>query len=148
MTDLQMLHARLEDLAYHVTEPFCYGCYIKVEGENCPRCGSDDLMRHLEGVGVEYGTEWIIESLIENNCEPINEEEAYSELLDEIYGEVQFDGIVFYPSDIIRELDPVAFRCGCNDYLAAEESDGQLYEVNGRYYRLYDIEEMIADLDC
>ena len=53
----QILHGNLEELAYRLTDNFCYGCYKVVKDDHCPNCGSDDLMRHLKGVGVEYGTE-------------------------------------------------------------------------------------------
>lgn len=42
--------------------------------------------------------------------------EAYESLLDED-GPVTVAGIQFYPSEILRELDPTAYRCGMNDYL-------------------------------
>jgi len=42
--------------------------------------------------------------------------EQYDELLDEIYGEVKLGNLTFSPSRIIRELDPVAYRTGLNDY--------------------------------
>ena len=54
-----------------------------VKSENCPSCGTDDFMRHLEGVGVEYGTDWVIEHLIREHCTPINAEEEFEELLSE-----------------------------------------------------------------
>jgi hypothetical protein len=40
-------------------------------------------MRHLEGVGVEYGTEWIIDHIIETKLDPVDGEEMFEELLDE-----------------------------------------------------------------
>lgn len=40
-----------------ITDNLCYSCYEVVKGEQCPDCGTDDFMRHLESVGVEYGTE-------------------------------------------------------------------------------------------
>ena len=36
-------------------------------------------MRHLEGVGVEYGTDCVIESLIKEHCTPIDAEEQFEE---------------------------------------------------------------------
>jgi len=49
------IQEKLTELAYKRTTPFCYGCYVKAPKGVCPHCHSDDLMRHLEGVGVEYG---------------------------------------------------------------------------------------------
>ena len=81
MTNLQTLHARLEDAAYKITDNFCYGCYKVVKGDYCPTCHSDDFMRHLEGVGVEYGTEWVIEHLIEQNCQAVDGKEMFEDML-------------------------------------------------------------------
>jgi hypothetical protein len=72
MTHLQEIHGRLEAAAYKITDNFCYTCYKVVEGDFCPTCHSDDFMRHFEGVGVEYGTEWIIDHLIETRLEPVD----------------------------------------------------------------------------
>ncbi len=94
MTDLQIIHGRLQEAAYKVTDNFCYSCYKVVEGDHCPDCGSDDFMRHLSGVGVEYGTEWVIEHLITTRLTPVDGEEQFEELLDECYPEVKVGNIV------------------------------------------------------
>ena len=52
------IQQKLETLAFNRTTPFCYGCYIQAPKGICPECHSDDLMRHLDGVGVEWGTSW------------------------------------------------------------------------------------------
>ena len=77
MTELQTIHARLEEAAYKVTDNFCYSCYKVVHGDRCPNCFTDDFMRHLAGVGVEYGTEWVIEHLIQQHCQPVDGEEMF-----------------------------------------------------------------------
>lgn len=57
MTHFQIIHGRLQDAAMKITDNLCYSCYEVAKGEQCPDCGTDDFMRHLESVGVEYGTE-------------------------------------------------------------------------------------------
>lgn len=42
-------------------------------------------------------------------------EEMYKESLDEM-GDVKLGNLTFSPSRIIKELDPVAYRVGLNDY--------------------------------
>lgn len=42
----------LIDLALRASKPFCSTHYKVCESGVCPQCGSDDLMRHVEGVGV------------------------------------------------------------------------------------------------
>ena len=66
------LKEKLQTLAFNVTDNFCYSCYKVTEGDNCPGCGTDDFMRHLDGVGVEYGTDGIIEHLINSFASDIS----------------------------------------------------------------------------
>lgn len=42
----------------------------------------------------------------------------YDAFLDE-YGPVVIDGITFDRSRIMKQLDPIAYRCGVNDYTDA-----------------------------
>ncbi len=53
--NLEEIKNKLTELAFERTTPFCYSCYELCPSGRCNNCGSDDLMRHLEGVGVEYG---------------------------------------------------------------------------------------------
>ena len=137
------LSEKLIALAFDVTDNFCYGCYKVVEGVFCPGCGSDDFMRHLDGVGVEYGTDWVIEHLIKEHCSPIDAEEQFEELLNETCETLKIGTLEYDPGYVLRNIDPVAFRCGVSDMLADDE---QFVEVGGEYYRAYDIENMIEEL--
>ena len=147
MTELQTIHARMESAAYKVTDNFCYSCYKVVEGDRCPNCFSDDFMRHLAGVGVEYGTEWVIEHLITQNCSAVDGEEMFEEMLDQCYSELSIGCCTFSPSDIMRQLDPTAFRIGVSENLDSLAEDCQLYEANGSYYQTSDIEEMLDEIE-
>ena len=143
MTVNDNLRERLEVLAFEVTDNFCYGCYKVVKGDSCPDCGSDDFMRHLDGVGVEYGTDWVIEHLIKEHCEATDAEEQFEEMLNECYEPVKVGCCEWDAGYVMKELDPVAFRCGVSDYLVDEE---QFVEVDGEYYQVSDIENMIDEL--
>ena len=147
MTFLQVLHGRLEELVYKLTDNFCYSCYRVVEDEYCPTCSSDDFMRHLKGVGVEYGTDWVIDHWIEIHCTPVDGEELFEQLLDECYPEVKVGCCTFSPSEVMKELDPTCFRIGVQENLDGLAQDGSLSECNGEYYDMSDIEAMIDDLE-
>lgn len=96
------------------------------EGEyRCPKCGSDDLMRELEGVGVEWGTDWIVDHLVQEDGELVDISELYSDLLDEIYEPVKFGELEYCPSTVLEAVDPVVFRLGCNEYADSEVQDGR-----------------------
>lgn len=148
MTDLQIIHERLQDAAYKITDNFCYGCYKVVEGSHCPECGSDDFMRHLSGVGVEYGTEWVIAHLLETRLTPVDGEEMFEGLLDECYPEIKIGCCTFSPSQIMKELDPIGFSMGAEENLDGLAQDGQLYEYNGDYYDMTDLDEMLDEIEA
>jgi hypothetical protein len=143
MTITDDLKEKLTALAFDMTDNFCYSCYKVVDGDRCPGCGSDDFMRHLDGIGVEYGTDWVIEHLIKEHCSPIDEEEQFEELLSETCETVKIGSLEYDPGYVLRNIDPVAFRCGVSDMLADDE---QFIEVDGQYYQVYDIENMIEEL--
>lgn len=138
------LKERLTALAFAVTDNFCYGCYTVVKDDYCPQCGSDDFMRHLDGVGVEYGTDWIIEHLIEEHCSPVDSEDEFEELLNETCETIKIGSLEYDPGYVLRNVDPMAFRCGVADMLADDE---QFIEVNGEHYRISDIETMIEEME-
>ena len=144
---IEILKENLEEAAHNITDNFCYGCYRVADGDNCPTCGSDDFMRHLEGVGVEYGIEWVVDSLIETRLEPVDGEELFEELLDECYPEVKVGCCTWSAGYLMKEMDPVAFRCGVSEELYSQAEDGCLYEHKGDFYQITDIEELIEDLE-
>ena len=57
--------------------------------------------------------------------------EMYNESLDES-GYVVVGGLSFLPSRVLEEMDPVAYRCGFNDYLdyMDVDSDDLDWDVN------------------
>lgn len=74
----------MTELAFERTTPFCYSCYQDCPSGHCKDCGSDDLMRHLEGVGVEYGTDWVIKSILEEELSKVDLEESFEQMIDEL----------------------------------------------------------------
>jgi hypothetical protein len=131
----------LKQRAHDQSRPFCYSDYITVSLDEhgqafCPRCGSDDLMRELEGVGVEYGYEWIMEHIVEMEGERVDVEELYRDLLDECYPEVKFGELTYSPALVLESVDPTAFRVGAGEYADGMIEDGLLMELDGFYYRL------------
>jgi len=58
-----------------------------------------------------------------NGYEKISERELrqrYRDDLDGIYGEIKLGELTFFPSKVIEELDPTAFRCGFADWTDSE----------------------------
>ncbi len=137
---------QLTERAYEESHPFCYSDYKRVEANEdgeykCPKCDSDDLMRELEGVGVEWGTDWIVEHLVREEGEEVDIAELYRDLLDEIYEPIKFGELEYTPSMVLESVDTVAFEMGCNEYADSELDEGRLIELNGSYYRMNGITE-------
>ena len=42
-------------------------------------------------------------------------EDEYEEYLNEMYDDIEIGQLVFQAGDIVRRLDPIAFRCGLSD---------------------------------
>jgi hypothetical protein len=43
-------------------------------------------------------------------------EEQYDDLLDEVYEVIKFGTLEYSPSQVLKAVDPVAYRLGMNDY--------------------------------
>lgn len=50
-------------------------------------------------------------------------EEHYDDTLDECYPPYKIGCCTFYASRVLKELDPIAYRCGISDFVDAELSD-------------------------
>lgn len=64
---------------------------------------------------AEYLEDWIYD-----NVKPeLDVDEAldmYDELLNDCNDEVRIGGCTYSPSDVLKQVDPTAYRCGFNDY--------------------------------
>ena len=49
--------------------------------------------------------------------------EMYDEMLDDCEGPVELCGMTYSASHVLREVDPVAYRCGFNDYVDSLTDD-------------------------
>ena len=110
ITATETIKEKLQEMAHELFRPFCYSDYQTVmPDENgdavCPKCGSDDLMREVDGVGVEWGYDWVIEHIVEREGEAVDIEELYRDLLDEIYESVKFGELQYSPSHVLENVD-------------------------------------------
>ncbi len=48
-------------------------------------------------------------------------EDMFDEMLDETYPVVKIGELTFYPSQILKECDPIAYRIGVSEYEDAED---------------------------
>ena len=73
----------------------------------------------------------------------IDTEALYDEMLDECYSFASVGGpfASMSPSRVLAEVDPVAYRCGKNDWEDAESRD-RWEEIDGEYYDRREVEEL------
>lgn len=75
-------------------------------------------------------------------------DEHYDEIIDECYPEVEIGVCRFYASQILRELDPVAYSCGVSDEesfkmdeVRSDLESGDEVDLNGVTFRIEDSED-------
>ena len=140
------LYKRLEKLAFKKSIPFCYNDYIECPTGRCIECGSDDLMRLVPEFGCEYGTDWVIKYILENELESLNIEEAFEQFVRECYAEETTVGWMSFDTvTLMKENDPVSWRCAIADYESQEESEGTIVSFDGgaNYYNLQEVEDYL-----
>lgn len=143
------IQQRLEQLAFKRTNSFCYSCYQTVAESHCPSCGGDDFMRELEGVGVEYGTDWVIRQILSEELEPVNVDDAFEEMIREVYPEeITVGWLKLDTASVLKEMDPIAWDIAKQEWLD-QEQDEELISFDGEstYFRIQDIEELFTDED-
>ena len=73
-----------------------------------------DLILETPAKVTEENLDELVEKEVEEQLDYIEEEE-YNESLDEM-GEVSVGNLTFYPSDILKNCDPIAYRIGFTEY--------------------------------
>lgn len=71
-----------------------------------------------------------------------NGDDEYDNMLDDCFSFKEVGGIFAYmlPSNVLKECDPTAYRCGKNDWLDSECGETIEYIGSG-YWKLGDVEE-------
>lgn len=136
---------KLEQLAYERTTPFCYGCYIKAPKGVCPECHSDDLMRHLDGVGVEWGNDWVIKHILQEELTPVDTDETFEESVRQCYPEeVTVGWITVDTVEVLKSQDPTSWRIARDEYIDSLVKDEKIvsFDYSENHYWLHDLESL------
>ncbi len=140
------LKTKLEKLALQKSKPFCYSCYKACPTGVCSTCHSDDLMR-LTSSGCEYGLEWVIKELLNENLSSIDVDEAFEESVGSTLesetihvGWMTLDAIT-----VMKEQDPISWNIAKSEWENFEESEGNILSPdNGNtYFWTYEVEAFI-----
>lgn len=83
---------------------------------------------------------------IESDCDKVDMEQRFRDMLDECYSFEAVGGPFAHmsPSKVLAELDPIAFRCGLNDY--ADSVRDEYVELSSGYYRIEDCKEVQGEI--
>ena len=73
-------------------------------------------------------------------------EPDFDEFLDDVEESVTICGIEFYPSDILKSCDPIAYRCAKSDYESNYDLD-DVEEYCDLKEELEDLESELEDLE-
>ena len=139
---------KLNKLAFKKSIPFCYGCYKEAPSGQCLCCGSDDLMRYVPGVGCEYGTEWVVQSILEAELTPYDSEEAFEESVRQCYPEETKVGwMTFDTPTLMKSQDPISWSIARDEWEAQEADDGNIlsFDNGSTYYCTSDIERLLEN---
>ena len=77
--------------------------------------------------GQVVSREVFIENLIDNLENAESFVENYDEMLDEIYEGTEIFGITFYPSRILKEIDPIAYDMGLSEQAESRATESVEY---------------------
>lgn len=68
-------------------------------------------------------------------------ESAYVEMLDECYGKIKIGYLSWPASQVLEEMDPIAFRCGLSDFISNEVT-----ECPERFEGYTELQEELSEL--
>ena len=71
---------------------------------------------------------------------PVDCEELFDQNLDESQDMISIGSLNYSPSDVLKNVDPIAYRCGVIDYMESLVGDCLTDEIDGEYYLLEDVE--------
>ena len=137
---------KLHELALKRSTPFCYSCYKPAPTGCCKTCGSDDLMRLVDSVGCEYGTDWIIKHILQEELTAIDADEVFKESIRQCYPEETTVGwMKFDTCELMKSQDPISWRIARDEYIDSLEQDEEIVSFDGgsTYYWAYDFDELL-----
>ena len=105
-------------------------------------------MRLLEGIGCEYGIEWVIEEILKEHLEPVNEEEAFKDMMEGCYPtEIKVAWLEIDTIDTIKTMCPLDWDLAKGEHISSLEEDEQImsFDNGSTYFWTHDIENLIKE---
>ena len=106
----------------------------------------NDLMRLLPEVGCEYGTDWIIKSILEAELTPVDLDEEFEEHIRQCYPETTQVGWMNLDTvSVMKDQDPVSWSCAQSEWESQEADEGTIisFDNGSTYYRHDEIQNLV-----
>lgn len=106
-------------------------------------------MRIVDGVGCDYGYDWIIKDFL-TKLDSVDVEERFEEYMREVYPEDSQIGWLKYDTvSAIKELDPISWDMAQGEWLDSEVEDERLvtFDDGGSYLESDDLERQLSKLE-
>lgn len=102
-------------------------------------------MRHLDGVGVEWGTSWVIKHILEEELTAVDADEVFEESIRQCYPQETTVGwMKFDTAELMKSQDPISWEMARDEYIVSLEQDEEIISFNSgaNYYWIHEIESL------
>ena len=102
----------------------------------------------MEGIGCEWGTEWVIEEILKKQLEPVNQEKAFEDMMEGCYPtETKVAWVEIDTIDTLKTMCPCDWKLACDDYIYSLEQDEEImsFDNGSNYFWTSDIENLIEE---
>lgn len=105
-------------------------------------------MFEVPGIGVEYGTEWLLQEILREHLTPANTLEVFEQSVADCYPETVKIGWIEYDTvSALKELDPVSWNMAHGEWVDSQVLDENLitFDNGSCHYWISDIEQLIEE---
>ena len=105
-------------------------------------------MRVMDGVGCEWGTEWVIEEILKEHLEPVNQEKVFEEMMEDCYPtDTKVAWLELDSIDILKKMCPCDWDMAKDEYIYNLEQDEEVmsFDNGSTYYWTNEIEELLEN---
>ena len=102
----------------------------------------------MDGVGCEWGTEWVIEEILKEHLEPVNQEEAFENMMEDCYPvDTKVGWLELNTVDILKTMDEISWDIAKDEYISGLEEDEEIisFDNGSIYYWITEIEELLEN---
>lgn len=103
-------------------------------------------MRYLAGVGVEWGTSWVIKHILEDELTAVDADEVFEESMRQCYLEETTVGWMSFDTvDLMKSQDPISWRIARDEYIDSLVEDEQIisFDNGSNYYWVHELESLV-----